>query len=118
MICEILNEDGTTAKRPQLEAFAREHGLTFITVAQLVAHRLKNERLVHRVAEARLPTDLGEWRIVGYRNDVDAHEHVALVFGDVGDGEDTCWCACTRSASPATSSIRCAAIAAGSSRRR
>ena len=68
VICEILNEDGTTAKRPQLEAFAAEHGLTFITVAQLVAHRLRYERLVHRVAEARLPTEHGSWRIVGYRN--------------------------------------------------
>lgn len=87
VICEILNEDGTTAKRPQLEAFAETHGLTFVTVAQLVAHRLKNERLVHRVAEARLPTDSGEWRIVGYRNEVDEHEHVALVHGDIGDGE-------------------------------
>jgi 3,4-dihydroxy 2-butanone 4-phosphate synthase/GTP cyclohydrolase II len=89
VICEILNEDGTTAKRPQLEEFARQHGLSFITVAQLVAHRLKNERLVHRVAEARLPTNFGTWRIVGYRNDVDSHEHVALVYGDVGDGENT-----------------------------
>jgi 3,4-dihydroxy 2-butanone 4-phosphate synthase/GTP cyclohydrolase II len=87
VICEVLNEDGTTAKRPQLEVFAEKHGLTFITVAQLVAHRLKHERLVHRVAEARLPTDQGEWRIVGYRNEVDDHEHVALVHGDLGDGE-------------------------------
>ena len=87
VICEVLNEDGTSARRPQLEAFAEELGLTFVTVAQLVAHRLKHERLVHRVAEARLPTPFGPWRIVGYRNDVDTHEHVALVFGDVGDGE-------------------------------
>jgi 3,4-dihydroxy 2-butanone 4-phosphate synthase/GTP cyclohydrolase II len=88
VICEILNEDGTSSRRPQLEAFAAEHGITFITVAQLVAHRLKTERLVHRIAEARLPTAHGEWRIVGYRNDVDPSEHVALVFGDVGDGEN------------------------------
>jgi 3,4-dihydroxy 2-butanone 4-phosphate synthase / GTP cyclohydrolase II len=87
VICEVLNEDGTTAKRPQLEAFAEEHGLTFITVAQLVAHRLKNERLVHRVAEARLPTEHGEWKIIGYHNDVDSHEHVALVKGDVTSAE-------------------------------
>jgi 3,4-dihydroxy 2-butanone 4-phosphate synthase/GTP cyclohydrolase II len=86
-ICEILNEDGTTARRPQLERFCAEHGLTFITVAQLVAYRLRTERLVHRVAEARLPTDFGEFRVVGYRNDVDTHEHVALVYGDVQDGE-------------------------------
>jgi 3,4-dihydroxy 2-butanone 4-phosphate synthase/GTP cyclohydrolase II len=89
VICEILNEDGTSARRPELEKFAAEHKLTFITVAQLVAHRLKNERLVHRVAEARLPTEHGTWQIVGYRNDVDTHEHVALVYGDVKDGEDT-----------------------------
>src|SRR5919202_518120 len=63
-------------------------GLAQMSEAQLVAHRLKTERLVHRVAEARLPTEHGEWRIVGYRNDVDSHEHVALVFGEVGDGED------------------------------
>jgi 3,4-dihydroxy 2-butanone 4-phosphate synthase / GTP cyclohydrolase II len=89
VVCEILNEDGTTARRPQLEVFAQEHDITFITVAQLVAYRLKSERLVHRVAEARLPTDHGTWRIVGYRNDVDRQEHVALVYGQIGDGEDT-----------------------------
>jgi 3,4-dihydroxy 2-butanone 4-phosphate synthase/GTP cyclohydrolase II len=89
VVCEILNEDGTTAKRPQLEAFAQKYDITFVTVAQLVAHRLKSERLVHRVAEARLPTDHGTWRIVGYRNDVDRQEHVALVYGEIGDGEDT-----------------------------
>jgi len=88
VICEVLNDDGTTARRPELERFAEEHGFTFITVAQLVAYRLRHERLVHRVAEARLPTEFGEWRIIGYRNDVDDHEHVALVYGDVGDGED------------------------------
>src|SRR5690349_20815061 len=88
VICEILNEDGSAARRPQLEHFAAEHGIGFITVAQLVAHRLKNERLVHRVAEARLPTEHGTWRIVGYRNDVDDHEHVAMVYGDTGDGEN------------------------------
>jgi 3,4-dihydroxy 2-butanone 4-phosphate synthase/GTP cyclohydrolase II len=89
VVCEILNEDGTTAKRSQLEAFAQEHDITFVTVAQLVAHRLKSERLVHHVAEARLPTEHGTWRIVGYRNDVDRQEHVALVHGEIGDGEDT-----------------------------
>jgi 3,4-dihydroxy 2-butanone 4-phosphate synthase/GTP cyclohydrolase II len=83
VICEILNQDGTTARRPQLEAFSRRHNLTFITIAQLVAYRLKTERLVHRVAEARLPTAFGEWRIVGYKNDVDTREHIALVYGDV-----------------------------------
>ncbi|MHB1863495.1 MAG: bifunctional 3,4-dihydroxy-2-butanone-4-phosphate synthase/GTP cyclohydrolase II [Gemmatimonadaceae bacterium] len=87
VICEILSEDGSAARRPRLEQFADEHQLTFITVAQVVAHRLKNERLVHRVAEARLPTAFGTWRIIGYRNDVDRHEHVALVYGDVQGAE-------------------------------
>jgi 3,4-dihydroxy 2-butanone 4-phosphate synthase/GTP cyclohydrolase II len=89
VICEILrDEDGQPARRPELERFAERHHLTFITVAQLVAHRLKTERLVHRVAEARLPTEYGDFHVVGYRNDVDTHEHVALVLGDVRDGED------------------------------
>jgi len=83
VICEILNSDGTMARRPDLERFARTHGLGFITVAQLVAYRLAHERLVHRVAEARLPTPFGEFRIIGYRNDVDPAEHVALVHGEV-----------------------------------
>ena len=83
VICEILNRDGTTSRRPQLEQFALQHELTFITIAQLVAYRLRTDRLVHRVAEARLPTDFGEWRIVGYKNDVDTREHIALVHGDV-----------------------------------
>ena len=88
VICEILNDDGSAARRPQLERFAQEHGIALITVAQLVAYRLKTERLVHRIAEARLPTEHGTWRIIGYKNDVDAHEHVALIFGDIGDGEN------------------------------
>jgi 3,4-dihydroxy 2-butanone 4-phosphate synthase / GTP cyclohydrolase II len=88
VICEVLNDDGTTAKRDQLETFAIGHGLTFITVAQLVAHRLQTERLVHRVATARLPTEYGEFRIHGYKNDLDTAEHVALVYGDLSDGED------------------------------
>jgi len=83
VICEILNPDGTMARRPQLETFAREHGLTYITVAHLVAYRLEHEQLVHRVAEARLPTEYGEFRIIAYRNDVDRAEHVALVQGEV-----------------------------------
>jgi 3,4-dihydroxy 2-butanone 4-phosphate synthase/GTP cyclohydrolase II len=83
VICEILNEDGTMARRPQLETFAREHGLRFITVAQIVAHRLRTERLVRRIAEASLPTPFGEFRLVAYENQIDHREHVALVKGDV-----------------------------------
>lgn len=83
VICEILNEDGSPARRPQLEEFASRHGLTFVTIAQLVAHRLSTERLVHRVAEARLPTEFGDFRILAYANDVDGAQHVALVKGEV-----------------------------------
>jgi 3,4-dihydroxy 2-butanone 4-phosphate synthase/GTP cyclohydrolase II len=83
VICEILNDDGTMMRRPELEVLGERHQLTFITVAQLVAYRLRTERLVHRVAEARLPTRTGEWRIIGYRNDVDPAEHVALAYGDL-----------------------------------
>jgi len=63
--------------------------LTFITVAQLVKYRLQSERLVHRVAEARLPTEVGVWRVIGYHNDVDTHEHIALVFGDVENKDES-----------------------------
>ncbi|HEX2202728.1 MAG TPA: bifunctional 3,4-dihydroxy-2-butanone-4-phosphate synthase/GTP cyclohydrolase II [Longimicrobium sp.] len=88
VICEILNEDGTMARRPQLEEFAARHDLKFITVAQIVAHRLQRERLVHREAEARIPTPFGEWRIIAYKNDVDQLEHVAMIKGDVEGHED------------------------------
>jgi 3,4-dihydroxy 2-butanone 4-phosphate synthase/GTP cyclohydrolase II len=88
VICEILSADGSMARRPELEIMAREHNLTFVTVAQLVAHRLQTEQLVHRVAEAKIPTDLGEFRIIGYQNDVDKAEHIALVFGEVAGQRD------------------------------
>jgi 3,4-dihydroxy 2-butanone 4-phosphate synthase/GTP cyclohydrolase II len=88
VICEVLSDDGTMMRRPQLEQFARTHGLTLVTVAQLVAYRLQHERLVHRVAEARLPTAIGEFRIIGYENDVDHREHVAMIYGDVQSKEN------------------------------
>lgn len=88
VICEILNEDGTMARRPELERFAREHDLRFITVAQIIAHRLKTESLVHREAEATIPTPYGDWRIIAYRNDVDAFEHVAFVHGEIAGRRD------------------------------
>ncbi len=83
VICEILNPDGTMARRPELEAFAREHGLRFITVAQLVAYRLTKTRLVRRIAEADLPTKSGSFQVIGYESIVDRREHLALVKGDI-----------------------------------
>ena len=87
VICEILNADGSMARRDDLDVFSREHDIPFITVAQIISYRLKHESLVHRVAEATLPTPFGEFRVIGYSNDVDSREHVALVRGDV-KGED------------------------------
>jgi 3,4-dihydroxy 2-butanone 4-phosphate synthase/GTP cyclohydrolase II len=89
VVCEILDEDGHAMRRDALDRYAQTHGLTFITVADLVAHRLQTERLVHRVAEARLPTDVGaaEWTVYGYRNDVDDREHVAITYGDLSAAE-------------------------------
>ena len=89
VVCEILDEDGHAMRRDALDRFASTHGLTFITVADLVAHRLTTERLVHRVAEARLPTDIGgtEWKVYGYRNDVDDREHVAITYGDLAGAD-------------------------------
>ncbi len=83
VICEILNPDGSMARRPQLEVFARTHGLKFITVAQIVAYRLRTERLVKRIAESVLPTAHGEFRLIAFENQVDHREHIALVKGDV-----------------------------------
>jgi 3,4-dihydroxy 2-butanone 4-phosphate synthase/GTP cyclohydrolase II len=83
VICEILNEDGTMARAPDLEAFCRRHGLAMVSVAEVVAHRRRAEPLVERVAEARLPTRHGEFRLVGYRERLGHTEHVALVKGEV-----------------------------------
>jgi 3,4-dihydroxy 2-butanone 4-phosphate synthase / GTP cyclohydrolase II len=88
VICEILNDDGSMARRPELERFARQHKLRFITVAQIISHRLKHERLVHREAEASLPTLRGIWRVIAYRNEVDGQEHVAMVKGDLEGKQD------------------------------
>ena len=84
VICEILDDDGTMARRPKLEEFAAEQGLKFITVAQLVRHRLTRTRLVERIAEAKMPTEYGDFSVIGFRSVVDGREHVALVKGRRG----------------------------------
>ncbi len=88
VICEIMNADGTMARRPQLERLAREWGVRFITVAQIVAYRLQHERLVHRLAEAELPTPFGHFRVIAYESQMDGREHLALVKGDVAGQKD------------------------------
>jgi 3,4-dihydroxy 2-butanone 4-phosphate synthase/GTP cyclohydrolase II len=88
VICEIMNDDGTMARMPQLKGFALEHGLKICTVADLVAYRLQNESLVRRAAEVTLPTTYGgDFTTIIYENDIDGHEHLALVKGDVAGTE-------------------------------
>ncbi|GAA4926907.1 bifunctional 3,4-dihydroxy-2-butanone-4-phosphate synthase/GTP cyclohydrolase II [Actinoplanes utahensis] len=89
VLCEMVNDDGTMQRRPDLEKFAAEHDLVLITIADLVAYqRERAERQVERVVETVLPTEHGVFTAVGYRTAADNGEHVALVFGDLGDGED------------------------------
>lgn len=87
VICEIMNEDGTMARLPQLEKFAERWGLKIITIRDLIAYRHQHERLVTRLAEANLPTRYGDFRIIAYRSKVDVNEHVALVRGDIAGDE-------------------------------
>ena len=82
VICEILNEDGTMARRHELKTFAIEHGLRFITVAQMVAYRLTKTRIIQRVAEAELPTKYGEFHVIAYESMLDGREHLAIIKGD------------------------------------
>ncbi len=88
VICEILNEDGTMARRDELIKFAKKHGLKFITVAQIIKYRLKKERFVQRVIKANLPTVFGEFDIYGYMNLLDNSEHVAIVKGSPEEFRD------------------------------
>src|SRR5262252_4637383 len=83
VICEIMNEDGTMSRVPQLTEFCREHGLKMLTVADLIRYRMQHERYVRRVAEAVLPTRYGEFRMIAYVSDVDHDQHVALIRGDL-----------------------------------
>ncbi|MGH3344766.1 MAG: bifunctional 3,4-dihydroxy-2-butanone-4-phosphate synthase/GTP cyclohydrolase II [Carbonactinosporaceae bacterium] len=87
-LAEIVHDDGTMMRAPELLGFAREHGLTIISIADLIAYRRRTERMVERVAETRLPTREGVFRALGYRSRLDGVEHVALVCGDLGGGED------------------------------
>jgi 3,4-dihydroxy 2-butanone 4-phosphate synthase/GTP cyclohydrolase II len=88
VICEIMNPDGTMARVPELTKFARKHRLLMITVADLIQYRMQTEGLVRRVAAAALPTDHGEFRVIAYESLIDRETHVALVKGEIGNGED------------------------------
>ena len=88
VICEIMNEDGTMARVPELTKFAKKHGLLIITIADLIQYRMQTERLVKRVASAELPTEHGAFRIYAFASQLDSETHVALVRGEIGDGKD------------------------------
>jgi 3,4-dihydroxy 2-butanone 4-phosphate synthase/GTP cyclohydrolase II len=88
VICEIMNEDGTMSRVPDLTKFAKRHSLPMITIADLIKYRMRTEALVHRVATAALPTDHGEFRVTAFESGLDKETHVALVKGDIGDGEN------------------------------
>jgi 3,4-dihydroxy 2-butanone 4-phosphate synthase / GTP cyclohydrolase II len=87
VICEIMNADGTMARVPELAKFAKRHSLLLITIADLIQYRMRTEGLVRRVATAELPTHHGNFRIAAYESLIDQETHVALIRGDIGDGE-------------------------------
>ncbi|HEY5578968.1 MAG TPA: GTP cyclohydrolase II, partial [Acidimicrobiia bacterium] len=83
VLCEIVNDDGTMARGDQLSRFAEDNRLLIVSIADLIRHRGRTEKLVRRLSEARLPTDFGEFRAVGYESAVDGRQHIALVMGEV-----------------------------------
>ena len=87
VICEIMAEDGTMARFPELEVMAQQHGLKMVTIADLIAYRRRHERLVERMAQANLPTRYGEFIAIAYKSTIDPDEHVALVKGDISGQE-------------------------------
>jgi len=87
VICEILKEDGAMARFPQLKRMAKRFDIKIVSVADLIAYRFRHERLVHRVAEAKLPTPYGNFTAIAYRSNIDPDEHIALVMGDVATDE-------------------------------
>jgi 3,4-dihydroxy 2-butanone 4-phosphate synthase/GTP cyclohydrolase II len=88
VVCEIIKDDGTMMRLPDLRTFADEHDLALISIEQLIDYRRRTERMVTRVAETQIPNQYGTWRAYGYRHDIDGTEHMALVYGDIRDGED------------------------------
>ncbi|MGA9771543.1 MAG: 3,4-dihydroxy-2-butanone-4-phosphate synthase [Blastocatellia bacterium] len=83
VICEIMNDDGTMSRLPELKVFAKEHGVKIISVADLVSYRMSNEVLVHRTGEARVPTVYGEFQAIAFTNDINSDTHLALVMGEI-----------------------------------
>ena len=88
VICEIMNEDGTMARRPDLDQFAKKHSLRIVTVADIIAYRMRNESFVHKEAETILPTPSGEFKAIAFINELDNSEHLALVKGEIAPNKD------------------------------
>lgn len=87
ILCEVMNEDGTMARLPQLEEIARKFDLKVATIADLIAYRHRHEKLVHRVAETVIPTKYGEFKAIAYKSDIDPDEHLALIMGEINNGD-------------------------------
>ncbi|HYK01542.1 MAG TPA: bifunctional 3,4-dihydroxy-2-butanone-4-phosphate synthase/GTP cyclohydrolase II [Thermoanaerobaculia bacterium] len=88
VICEIMNEDGTMARLPDLKEFAIQHGLRIISVADIIKYRMNNEKHVHCLASPKMPTDYGEFRVYAYKSDITGEEHVALVKGEISEEDE------------------------------
>jgi len=88
VICELVNDDGSMMRAPECREFSDEHGLLMISIADLIAHIRRTQKQIERVAETVIPTEIAEFRAIGYRSLVEPTEHLALVIGDIGDGED------------------------------
>ena len=88
VICELVNDDGSMMRAPECRSFSDEHGLLMISIADLIAHIRHTQKQIERVAETVIPTEIADFRAIGYRSLVEPTEHLALVIGDIGDGED------------------------------
>jgi 3,4-dihydroxy 2-butanone 4-phosphate synthase/GTP cyclohydrolase II len=88
VICEVVHDDGSMMRAPALREFSDQHGLAMVSIADLIAYRRRTEKTVEKMADTSLPTEFGTFRAVGYRSTIDGTEHVALISGEIGDGED------------------------------
>lgn len=89
VICEIMNEDGSMARMPDLEEFSKEHGLAIVTIADLISYRMQHETMIRKVVETELPTEYGNFRLVAFENEVDEMTHVVLVMGEISGDQPT-----------------------------
>ncbi|MGE5299869.1 MAG: 3,4-dihydroxy-2-butanone-4-phosphate synthase, partial [Acidobacteriota bacterium] len=88
VICEIMSDDGTMARMPELLEFSKKHDLKIVTIKDLIGHRIRTERFVHRVSTTKLPTEFGEFTVIAYSNEVDSNVHLALVKGEIKPEDD------------------------------